>query len=66
MDCKEGLPTNKASLFARTNYASWSIRMKTYLTSLGFGISESVATGYIDEIEKDLSVTHYFHHPYDR
>ena len=31
----EGWSTNKAPLFASTNYAFWKIRMRTYLTSLG-------------------------------
>jgi glycine cleavage system protein P-like pyridoxal-binding family len=38
MDCKEGLPTNRAPLFDGTNYATWSIRMRTYLMALGFDI----------------------------
>jgi len=55
MDCKEGLPTNIAHSFDGTNYASWSIRMKTYLMALGFGIWESITTCYIDEAEKESS-----------
>jgi hypothetical protein len=55
MDCKEGLPTNRAPLFDGTNYASWSIRMKTYLKALGFGIWESVKTGYTDDVGKESS-----------
>jgi hypothetical protein len=55
MDCKEGIPTNRAPLFDGTNYASWSIRMKTYLMALGFGIWESVTTGYTYEVGKESS-----------
>ena len=55
MDCKEGLPTNRVLLFNGTNYASWSIVMKTYLMALGFGIWESITTGYIDEARKGSS-----------
>jgi hypothetical protein len=55
MDCKEGLFTKRAPLFDGTNYASWSIIMNTYLRSLGFGIWESVTTGYIDEVGKESS-----------
>jgi hypothetical protein len=56
MDCKEGLPTNRVPLFDGTKYASWSIRMNTYLMDLGFGIRESIIIGYIDEAGKDSSV----------
>jgi hypothetical protein len=59
MDCKEGLPTNRAHLFDGTNYASWSIRMHNYIMALGFDICQSVVTGYtvpknppMDNIEK--------------
>jgi hypothetical protein len=38
-----------------TNYASWSIRMKTYLMALGFDIWESVTTGYTNEARKESS-----------
>jgi hypothetical protein len=55
MDCKEGLPINRVPLFDGTNYASWSIRMKTYLKALRFGILESVTTGYTDEVGKESS-----------
>jgi hypothetical protein len=53
MDCKEGLPINIAPLFDGTNYAPWSIIMKTYLMALRFGIWESVTTGYTNEVGKE-------------
>jgi hypothetical protein len=55
MDCKEGLPTNKAPLFDGTNYASWSIRMKIYFQALGFDIWESITIGYTYEVGKESS-----------
>jgi hypothetical protein len=55
MDCKEGLPTNKSTLFSGINYASWSIIMKTYLMALRFGIWESVTTCYTNETTKESS-----------
>jgi hypothetical protein len=53
MDCKEGLPINKAPLFDGKNYASWSIIMKTCFNALGFGIWESVTIGYTDEVGEE-------------
>jgi hypothetical protein len=38
MDCKEGLSTKKDPFFDGTNYALCSVRMKTYLITLGFDI----------------------------
>ena len=38
---------NKDSLFDGTNYEFWSIRMQSYLISLGFNIWESFMTGYL-------------------
>ncbi|KAH9293136.1 hypothetical protein KI387_041660 [Taxus chinensis] len=43
---QEGFSSNKAPLFDGTNYAFWSIRMKTYLMALGFDIWQSVTVGY--------------------
>jgi hypothetical protein len=55
MDCKEGLPINKAHLFDGKNYASLSIIMKKYLKVLGFDIWELVTTGYTNEVGKESS-----------
>jgi hypothetical protein len=55
MDCKEGISTNKAPFLYGTNYASWSIKMKKYLMAFGFGIRESITTGYIGEVRKESS-----------
>jgi hypothetical protein len=55
MDCKEGLPTNRAPLFDGTNYETWIIRMRIYLQALGFGMWESIPTGYTDKDEKESS-----------
>ncbi|KAH9308310.1 hypothetical protein KI387_036221, partial [Taxus chinensis] len=44
---QEGFSSNKAPLFDGTNYAFWSVRMRTYLMALGFDIWQSVAVGYI-------------------
>jgi hypothetical protein len=55
MDSKDGLPKNIAPLFDGANYASWTIRMHTYLMALGFGISGSVTTGYTNEVVKESS-----------
>ena len=42
----EGFSSNKAPLFDGTNYAFWKIRMKTYLSALGFGTWDAVKKGY--------------------
>jgi hypothetical protein len=55
MDCKEGIPLNIDHLFDGKNYASWSIRIETYLKALWFGIWESVTTSYTDEARKESS-----------
>jgi hypothetical protein len=55
MDCNEGLPINKAPLFDGTNYASWIIRVNTYLKALGFGIWESIKTCYTYDGGKESS-----------
>jgi hypothetical protein len=46
MTRQEGLSTNRASLFDRTNYAFWSIRMQTFLMALSFDIWKSDVIGY--------------------
>lgn len=43
----EGPSSNKAPLFDGTNYAFWSIRMESYLSSLGFDVWMSAVNGYI-------------------
>jgi len=53
--CKEGLPIKRDPLFNGTNYASWSIRMQTYLKALGFDIWESVTTDYTNEVGNESS-----------
>jgi hypothetical protein len=62
MDRQEGFSTNRSSLFDGSNYAFWSIIMKTYLMSLGFDIWIVVKNGYtnpttppIDTIGKGIS-----------
>jgi hypothetical protein len=46
MDKQEGFSTNRAPLFDGSNYAFWSIRMRTYLMALGFDIWSAVKNGY--------------------
>jgi hypothetical protein len=55
MDCKEGIPINISPLFDGEKYATWSIRMRIYLQSLGFDILESIVTGYTDKVGKTSS-----------
>jgi hypothetical protein len=38
MASQEGFSTNKPPLIGKTNYNFWSIRMLTYLMTLGFNI----------------------------
>jgi hypothetical protein len=44
---QEGFSTNRDSLLDETNYAFWSLRMRTYLMALGFDIWKWVITDYI-------------------
>ena len=46
MDKQEGLVANRPSLFTRNNYASWSVRMRCHLMSLGCKIQTLVEKGY--------------------
>jgi hypothetical protein len=56
MASQEGFFTNKGPFFDRTNYEFWSIRMKTYLLTLGFDISQSVVNGYITPTTPPIDV----------
>jgi hypothetical protein len=42
---KEGSCTNRAPFFDGSNYALWSIRMKTYMVSLGFEVWSAFENG---------------------
>jgi hypothetical protein len=53
MDCKEGISTKKSPLFNGANYATWIIKIRIYFQALGFGIWESITTGYTDKDEKE-------------
>jgi len=55
MDCKECIPRNRAPLFDETNYGTWIIRMRIYFQALGFGILESITTGYTDKVVRESS-----------
>lgn len=46
MSTLEGLATNRAPLFDGSNYAFLSVRMKTYIMSLGFDVYMSLVNGY--------------------
>lgn len=46
MDNLEGFSTTKAPLFDGNNFSFWSVRMETYLSSLGFDVWELVTQGY--------------------
>jgi hypothetical protein len=46
MDQQEGMSSNRAPLFKGDDYAFWSVRMKSYLMSLGCDIWKSVEDGY--------------------
>jgi hypothetical protein len=35
MDQQEGMPSNREPLFKGSDYAFWSIRMRSYLMALG-------------------------------
>lgn len=47
MNALEGLAANRAPLFNGSNYALWSVRMKTNLMSLGFDVWMSIVNGSI-------------------
>ena len=47
MDHQEGFSPNRAPLFDGTNYAFWSIRIRTYLMEVGFDIWKFLVIGYI-------------------
>lgn len=40
------LSSNRAPLFYGTNYTFWSLRMKTYLSALGYDIWKYMEDGY--------------------
>ena len=46
MDHQEGVAPNIPPLFIRNNYASWSVRMRCHLMSLGCKIQTLVEKGY--------------------
>ena len=47
MDQQEGISSNRALLLNKEGYALWSIRMRVYLQSLGYGVWNSVISYYI-------------------
>ena len=47
MDQQEGIPANRAPVLNKEEYAYWSIRMRVYLQSLGYGVWNSVISDYI-------------------
>jgi hypothetical protein len=47
MDKHERFSTNRYPLFDGSNYAFWSIRMRTYLMALMFDIWSAFKNGYI-------------------
>jgi len=46
MTSSEGFSSNKSSLFDGTNYSFWKLRMKTYISALGYEIWEATKNGY--------------------
>jgi len=46
MTSSEGFSSNKAPLFDGTKYSFWKLRMKTYLSALGYEIWEATKNGY--------------------
>ena len=47
MNQQEGCASNKAPILNKEGYALWSIRMRVYLQSLGYGVRNSVIFDYI-------------------
>ena len=46
MDQQEGIPANIAPVLTKEGYALWSIRMRVYLQSLGYGVWNLVIYDY--------------------
>ena len=49
MDQQEGIASNISLLLSKEGYALWSIRMRVYLESLGYGVWNSVIYDYIPQ-----------------
>ena len=47
MDQQEGIPANRTHVINKQGYALWSIIMRVYLQSLGYGVWNSVISDYI-------------------
>ena len=47
MNQQEGIPANRVPVLNKEEYAYWSIRMRVYLQSLGYGVWNAVIFDYI-------------------